>query len=67
MGYEDYYRDNKSTENRKEALPAIGSEGTWRNQDGLAIAGRVKSGRVGGPFEIETPQGLVYVNKLYEL
>jgi len=57
---------NKDKQGEKiEVSPAVGSIGKWKNEDGYYISGRIKSSRVGGPFEIETPQGLMLLNKLY--
>lgn len=70
--FENKYVNNGGTkinkqnlkENMLEVNPGIGSVGMWTTENGR-VSGKIKSGRVGGPFEIETNQGLVRVNKLY--
>jgi len=52
-----------STSEGRGRIPQMGASGTWKTARGY-VSGRVVGGRPGGPYEIDTPQGIIKVNNI---
>ncbi|MBI5072016.1 hypothetical protein HZB93_03970 [Candidatus Falkowbacteria bacterium] len=54
---------SKKEQESRGRLPQMGASGTWKTPGGY-VSGKVISGRPGGPYTIETPQGRIQVDKI---